>query len=477
MTAQFRRRHEDVVRALVWVPGVPVLMVAIAWLFPSMLPDLVGALLAASALVLAYRHLTLAWVAWLIATGMSLEMTLNDLIGPEAFQITIAAVKGTEIGLSGLLLLRFGMARDVFNPAWGFAAMATTGVVAGVHPDMSAADMVRSLIGSVTPFLLFFCRKPPGWGQTILRAVACVPVISVVLGSILDLAGIRPLFVDSGGIRLEALGHPAFLAGVCLPSIYAGLLHWLRTASPRSALLMGANLMILFLTGARAPIAYCALVIAISLAFAPEAAVPRAHRLVIITAGFACVPILLFLGEAYGSLRLFSLLAGDSGSDLSGRQLLWPAFEAASAQAPWFGWGLGAGNFILPHEGQVAQMLKTWAAHNEYLRIQVEGGYIGRSLLIFLFVAWVTTHTRRLPPMERMVMRVIFLAHALHAMTDNVLISTPACVFFAFVAAVFGQVPQTADSRGSSELAATALASRRRVRPNVVRGEDDRKAA
>ncbi len=36
-------------------------------------------------------------------------------------------------------------------------------------------------------------------------------------------------------------------------------------------------------------------------------------------------------------------------------------------------------------------------------------------------------------------MRLVFLAFACHAFTDNVLISTPACVMFAFATAVFAR--------------------------------------
>ncbi len=440
--ALLRLRNDSLVPPLAWAAGVPLAMLAIALLFPALLPDLIAALVALGVLVLTYRHLTLAWVAWSIVTGLSLEMTLVDLIGPDAFGLTIAVVKGAEIGLTGLMVVRFGMTRDVFNPAWGFVAIAAMGLVAGTHPDLTWADMTRSLIGSVTPFLVFFCRKPAGWGMTIQRAIAFVPIVSVVLGTILDLAGIRPLFVESGGARLEALGHPAFLANVCLPAIYCGLLAWLRTASPRAALLLGANLVILFLTGARAPTAYAAIVVVLSLVLAPDAAVPRAHRMVLAAGGMVALPILLILGESFSSLRLFSLMAGDTG-DLSGRQLLWPLFEAAAAKAPWFGWGIGAGNFVIPHDSQIVQLMRTWAAHNEYLRIQVEGGYIGRTLLILLFIAWVTSHSRRLPPLERLTMRLIFLVYAGQAMTDNVLISTPACVFFAFTAAVFAAAEET----------------------------------
>lgn len=428
---------------LPWIAAIGTPLLAAAWLAPLSLPLMIGGLLAGGMVVLAFHHLTAAWVAWLMLTGLSLEMTVTDLIGPEAFQAAIALEKGGELVLVVLTVLKHGVTLDRFNPAWGFAAIAGMGAVAGIHPALSSEEMLRSLAGSVTPFLLFFCVMPSGWGQAIRRAICWVPLLSVVLGLMLDLAGQRPLFVDSGGARLAALGHPAFLAGVCLPAIYTGVLRWLHTASGGTALLTGVNLAILFLTGARAPTAYAALVIAITMLAAQQAAMPFAHRLVVVIAGAVAIPVLLVLGETYSSLRLFAVLAGEAGH-LSGRDLLWPAFEAASAQAPWFGWGLGAGNVIIPHDGHIAQLLHTWAAHNEYLRLQVEGGYIGLILFIGLFVAWVTSHTRRLPGLERLTMRLIFVALAAHAVTDNVFISTPACVFFAFVAAVYADARETA---------------------------------
>jgi O-antigen ligase len=383
---------------------------------------------------------------WLLVAGLSLEMALTDLFGADAFQLTIAAVKGVEIGLVVLTIFRVGPVADLLNPAFGFAWIAAAGLVTGLHPELTQLDMLRSLAGSITPFLLFFCVKPSGWGAAIRSAVTYVPILSVALGLCLDHAGLRPVAFESGGLRLAGLGHPAFLAGVCLPAIYAGLLRWLRTGSRRVALLLGLNFIILILTGARAPLAYASFVVVSSLILVPDAAVPRAHRLVLVAAGIVAVPVLLIFGQAYSSFRLFEII-GDEAGNLSGRDLLWPAFEAAAGQAPWFGWGLGSGNFIIPHTSQLAELLGTWAAHNEYLRIQVEGGHVGRTLLIVLFVLWTVSHTRRLERLERLVMRLIFVAFAAHAVTDNVLISTPACVFFAFAAAVFAEPDETASNR------------------------------
>lgn len=427
------RENEGAVLAL--AVSAAGLMLAAAWLAPMLLPAVVIGLLAAGGLLLVWRHLTASCVAWVMVTGLTPEMTLTDLIGPEAFAPTIAAIKGTEIGLVTLMILRFGPLADRFNPAWAFAAMAVASAAVGMHPELTPSAMVRSLIGSITPFLLFFCVKPRGWGEAMRRAIAWIPLLSVVLGGALDLAGIRPLFVDSGGARLAALGHPAFLAGVCLPALYAGLLRWLRTGAQSDMLLPGVNGLILILTGARAPVACAAAVFLLSLMFAPAPAITRAHRLIPCLAALAVLPMALLLGQSFSALRLFTLIGGEAGH-LSGRDLLWPLFEAAAGQAPWFGWGPGAGNLIIDPRSQIAQRLHTWAAHNEYLRLRVEGGYVGGTLLIVFLLSWATARTRRLPSPERLVTRLILAAFAIHAVTDNVLISSPACVFFAFVAAV-----------------------------------------
>ena len=430
---------------LTWRPGIDgpfILFLAaslvVARLAPGLLPLWFGAPIATIGLLLVATHLRLCWCLWLIIAGLSAEMTLLDLVGPEMFQITIAAVKGAEITLVGLTILRHGGRFDRYSPIFGFLWIGVGGFVAGVHPELTTPDMLRSLAGSVVPFLPFFCRIPAGWGRAMQRAVCYAPLTSCAIGGVLAILGLRPLFVDTGGLRLAALGHPAFLAGVCLPAIHAGLLRWLRQGATSDGLLMGMNLLILVLTGARAPITYGFLVCAVALLFAPDTAVPRSRRLVMALMAVASAPIVASFGEDYTSLRLFTILSSEA-SDLSGRDLLWPAFEAAAAEAPWFGWGLGAGNVVIPHQSQLVQLVQTWAAHNEYLRIAVEGGQIGRGVLIALFVAWVWSHTRRMERRDRFVLRVIFLAHAAHAMTDNVLISTPACVFFGLFAAMSAQ--------------------------------------
>lgn len=408
-----------------------------------LLPGLHAALLAAAvatataALVALYP--TMASAAWLVAASLSLEMTLHDLVGPPMLQATIAAVKGAEILLAGLMALRFGILIDPVNPIWAYAAMLTVGWAHGLYPGLTAEDSLRSFVGSAAPFAFCFCRLPGDWPGTIIRVTKWCPLIAVLLCLPLDVAGVRPLFVESGGWRLAGLGHPAFLAGVCLPAIYASLIELYRQGRRGDLALLSGNFLTLVLTGARAPLAYAVFVTGMTLLAVPSPAFPPHARRLLLLIGASAAPLLLLFADDLAGVRLFNILETEAG-DLSGRGLLWPAFEAAASQSPWFGWGIGAGNVIIPPDGTIARLLHTWAAHNEYLRIEVEGGQAGRFLLILSFIAWVMRGTRRLPAAERRIMRLVFLAFAAHAATDNVLISTPACVLFAFATAVFNRM-------------------------------------
>jgi len=388
--------------------------------------------------VVAFRHTVAFCVAWLLIVGATLEMSLGDMIGMELYQPIIALVKAAEIVLAALCIFRYGVYADVFNPGLAFVAMFAFGAVHGLYPGMTPMDSLRSLIGSIAPFAFAFSRLSPGWGRSIVRATTCVPVVSVAGGAALALAGIRPLFVESGGERLAGLGHPAFLASFCLAAIYACLIELYREGQSRWMILLGVNFVILLLTGARAPMAYAVAVTGLTLVFVHSDAFPRRCRVLPVLLAASLVPLVLVLAGYLTEVRLFNLLGSEAGN-LSGRELLWPPFQRAAAASPWLGWGVGAGNAIIPPDSELALTIQSWAAHNEYLRMLVEGGQIGRGLLIVLFVVWVVRHTRALCRTDRAIMRLVFLAFAAHAYTDNVLISTTACVFFAFVTAVFAR--------------------------------------
>ena len=422
--------------------SVPIVVAGLllAWVAPGLFWQALAGLVAMGGLFLAFRHTTAFCVVWLLIVGCSLEMTMNDLVGPEAFQSTIALFKAIEIGLALLCALRWGVRSDPWNPAWAFVMMAATGIAHGLYPGLTLSDSVRSLIGSVAPFAFCFVRAPASWAGGIIQSARWCAIVAVVGGLILAAADVRPLFTDGGGLRLTGLGHPAFLASVCLAAVYASLIQFYRNGLLFDLLLLGVNLLILVLTGARAPLFFGVMVTGLTLAFVSAPSVPPRWRLLLLLGAGAFVPVLLgaMLAGGLGDIRLFALLGTDV-TNLSGRDTLWAAFDAVTAGSPWVGWGIGAGNVVISADSPIAKLLHTWAAHNEYLRIEVEGGQLGRALLIVMFAVWVWLRSRALPAAERRIMRLVFLAFAGHAFTDNLLISTPACVLLTFAAAVFSR--------------------------------------
>jgi O-antigen ligase len=425
---------------------------AAALLAPSLFWQLLAAAASIAVVGLVFQQLPLAGALWLLVTGCTLEMSLGDLISPTAYQPIIAAVKAAGMGLVLLGIARFGFRSDVFNPGLAFIAMFLGGWAHGLHPELTVMDSLRSLAGSVAPFAFSFSRLSQRWARAMIGMTAWTPPLSVAAGAVLSAAGIRPLFVDSGGARLAALGHPAFLAGFALAAIYACLIELYRYGQTRHLILLGVNFAILVLTGARAPLLYGAGVVGLTLGFVPSPALSRRCRFGLLLSAAACIPAAAALADSMSSLRLFNVVTHEAG-DLSGRNELWPLFEHAAAESPWFGWGVGAGNAIIPRTSDIVRYMHTWAAHNEYLRIAVEGGQIGRALLILLFALWCFSHSRYLPRADRIIIRLVFVAFACHAFTDNVLISTSASVLFAFVSAVFARGRLEAEAATRSELA------------------------
>jgi hypothetical protein len=409
----------------VWVP-------ASYWL-------LLGATAALGVAFLAFRHTIGFCVAWLLIAGSTLEMAIGDWWGGGAFQGIIALVKAAELGLGLICILRFGPRLDAFNPAFAYLFMFAGGLVHGLYPGMTTADSVRSLIGSAAPFVFCFSRVPLDWSRGMIRMTMWIPLLTVIGGGLLDVVGIHPLFTDSAGWRLAGLGHPAFLGGFCLSAIYGGLFELLRQGRRGDLALLGINFVLLMATGARAPMMYAAGVTLVVLLATRSPAFPLRTRLLLLLGLCAAVPLILLAAGSLPQVRLFNLLTSEDAGNLSGREILWPAFEHAAGQSPWLGWGLGAGNFIIAVGSDVADLIGTRAAHNEYLRMGVEGGDIGRALLIGLFVLWGLRGSAALPRDQKLLVLAIFAAFAGHAYTDNLLISTSACIFFTLLTAVFAR--------------------------------------
>ena len=102
------------------------------------------------------------------------------------------------------------------------------------------------------PFSCCLFRVPRPSARAIIRTTNGTTGGRCRLSAVRPQPIFRPLFVESGGAHLAGFGHPAFLANVCLPAIYACLIQLYREGQRGDLLLLEiVNFLILVLTGAR----------------------------------------------------------------------------------------------------------------------------------------------------------------------------------------------------------------------------------
>jgi len=394
-----------------------------------------GTLLCVAVPVIRFSVATSA--VWLLIAATTPEMWLGEVIGNES-AIT-AVVKVLGLALLAVCILRYGGRFDRFNPALAYISMFVIGLMHGLWPTLTAMDSVRSLIGSAAPFAFSFSRLSRRWCNAIITATIWSPSVIVGFGVLLAAAHVRPLFTGlEGTTRLEASTHPAFLGGFAAAAIYAALVELYRDGRRRHVWAIAVNYLILFLSGARAPLAAALLVTLAAFFFLRSDLFPARRRLPFMLAGALAAPVLVAVATGSNSIRLLNVLSSNA-ENLSGRNLIWPLFERAWDASPIFGWGIGAGKAVVDPDSLLAKLLGTTAAHNEYLRMGVDGGYFGLGLLITMLGLWAWWWTRSAPRTDRFIMRMVFIAFAIHSFTDNTLIAATASLMFTWVSAVFAR--------------------------------------
>jgi O-antigen ligase len=393
-----------------------------------------------------------ATLIWLLALATSPEMWLGDLI--DRMPLIIGIDKAIGLVLLGLCVIRYGARLDVFNPALAFLAIFAAGFVHGFWPGLTAADSLRSLIGAAAPFAFSWSRLSADWSRRVIAAAIFSPFAILGLGVCLAGLGLRPLYSLAGGdLRLGASTHPAFLAGFLLISVYALLLEQVREARHWRLGLLGFDVLLLLATGARSPLGIALVMILLVVACVPSVGWPWRMRIPVLLGLAAALPAAVLAAPFLGFLRLFSLAAQGDIGDLTHRTLIWTVYEAAVAHSPWVGWGLGTDKVLVPVGTVLWDLIGTNAAHDEYLRIAVDGGVLGLGLLVLCLVLWLRQGIRRMRRPERAVMILVFLAFAVHSTTDNTLIATTASLMFAWVSAVFARAAAEAPARQLRPLA------------------------
>jgi teichuronic acid biosynthesis protein TuaE len=276
-----------------------------------------------------------------------------------------------------------------------------------------------------------------------LKILCALPVASVLLGVLLQFAHLHTLFQEGPGFsttRLQGASQPAQLALSAFIGCVTASICYRVTRWRYAPMFVVADAAILGLTVSRGAAIALGLALtwpALRFVFSGRADkrwVPQ--RWVRATIVFGALAII-------AAILVPALLArDDTGAYIqgegvvydstSGRDVAWHEFYVIAKQAPLFGHGLGAGPITkISEKGFLAQ-------HNEYLRLFLEGGYIGGGIVLIAIIFVIGSCIRRAPPWIRLDLLALAIGFAVLSYTDNTLTScnlqVPFCLVFGILA-------------------------------------------
>lgn len=357
----------------------------------------------------------------LIAGFYVVYLNLDEVVAPG---LANQAEKGLLFIAAIALLLARPLAPARLYLLLAFAAIPAISLIGTDFLYASTGRFIRGYISYLAPWMLLTVLLRERDARLFMIALAVAPIFSVALGFVYETIGQWKLFHYSydGANRLQGSTIPAFLAAGSALGAFAALAV-ARHHDQRYLIVVLVNLAILALTGGR-----MALVIAL---LAIGFFVLCRYRITtgLVTQGVVAVGVM-----AAAAFVLFpDLIARLSHDDDSGRGMLWATVLRVWDAHPYFGIGLGHQGMIVPES--VSKWVTTTAAHNEYIRLGSEIGWVGLILLGLVFVAFIWVNWMHGPKRGDPLFALMCLLFLLFSYSDNA-VSQPT-MFGLMVAALY----------------------------------------
>ncbi|WP_114395429.1 O-antigen ligase family protein [Oleisolibacter albus] len=380
-----------------------------------------------------------------------LGLTAFMALRPEEYLDPIGGMEGSswyKLGLLGVLILyaaRFGLLR---RTNWPLLAMTVIAFYSLFNPDLYPAltrfQIIKSLIGLGSVFIVFNLAYRPQDCRRLIWVIALLPPLSVVGGLAEEAAGLgRMLEIDpiSNVLRLQGGTIPAYLASLCFTGFVAALNEAILDRRRVFWLLAAVNLAILLATLGRMPLALCMLYALSLLLLLPFRVLGVERRFIILLAGSLCLALFVVaFADALISRFVSSGSPGDTGGSLNfmGRMLYWELAGEVLKVNPVIGRGLGTG-IIFMLDAHIPGNIR--APHNEYLRLLVDGGWVGLGLFVTGLLALLRRQTRGQPAEIRIMAWTALLCLGIYSLTDNALSAPTAVTFFLYLALLLQRAP------------------------------------
>ena len=405
------------------------------------LPASLGGLPPALVLAIAGALLALlAWLSWRRPTWLLLLALGALAIRPELLWGGPAV--GYEWGLHQTLLvfalavnaLHYGLRRTVNWPMLALLAVFVLSSAFGnPHPKLTLPLMLESLALLALPFAFTQVVLEPGSRRACAFAIMLLPLLSVALGGLLQLLGLREVFSYARWVgewyRMPgAVDDAATFAVLAFAGFAVALHEATRPARRLAAPLAVLNGVLVVLSGTRMAIAACAVLALTYALFSDDLRyLVRQNRGKALAAGGVIAAALV----AYWPTLMWRMYGSEPGNvQLSGRDQAWSFFYGEFLQSPLFGRGLGTALVA------ATDRLEDWVyplPHNEYLHLLVDGGIAGCALAVPAIALWYRSLLEVASPNDRAFLFALLPAMGIYAITDNVLSYSTALALYAYL--------------------------------------------
>jgi teichuronic acid biosynthesis protein TuaE len=370
-------------------------------------------------------------------------------VTPEHLDASLAPLNHPELqkGLVYAALLAMALIRGVdarlLLPVVAYVGLAALSYLHGdLAPGLDGQQMASTFVTLTLAWTALAVRWDWARDARYLKVLACLAPICVALGVILQLAGLHSLWNEPTSFdvswRLRGASIAAQLAMIAFASCVAAYVCHRLTGWRPARYLVALDALILALTlsrGTAVALAVAAIIPVLRFSLAPLPVRPRVAvarlGLVLAFGGLVAATLVPALENRNAGGRYYAGV-GTFEDPTSGRSDAWKELYAIARQSPLFGHGLGAGPVTRIQEGGFL------AQHNEYLRLFLEGGYVGGGLVLLAMVLVVGICIARAPPPIRADLAGVAIAWAGLSYYDNTLTSinltVPLCLTLGIVA-------------------------------------------
>lgn len=274
-------------------------------------------------------------------------------------------------------------------------------------------DNMIAFFGYSYSWLLLLMNFSHLMTKYVLSILRKLPLFSVVMGVVLEVLGLHPLFRSDFGVsRLQGALTPALLGLLCV-GVGTASVFW-QIENRRLDAFFIVNLLICLLTGTRNAALMFILLILINFYVSREY-LPKSIKRLYYYFGVSFAMILAS-ELIVARLNYFNL---ESARFTSGRYQAWRFYSSFFWEEKWFGNGLGFSSKVNERLGSYSVTTAFASPHNSWLQLLLDIGIVGLAFLLILVLVAFTKVQTRLPVDKKQVLKPMFFLLPIFFFLDN----------------------------------------------------------